>query len=310
MRALVYDAYGGPEVLQIRDLAIPAARVGEVLIRVRAATVAPGDCKARGGLLTQFFAASFPKIPGRYGAGEVVKVADGVDYARAGDRVVFGTGHAESGSCVEFIARSREAVARAPAGLSDARAAAVVHAGVNAFVCVCEAGGVTRGTQVLVHGGAGAVGGACVELAAHRGAVVTATCRSSDCDYVQVLGARRAIAFDREDFSHIVADQDVVIDTQGGDVHERSYRVLKRNGRLVYLNAAPIRNRGAEHGVAVVNAGVVERHAVLDAVARLVEQGALRPRVAKVLPLAAAAEAHRLVESGAFRRGRVVLALD
>src|SRR5262249_21950964 len=142
------------------------------------------------------------------------------------------------------------------------------------------------------------------------GAVVTATCRSADCDYVRGLGARHTVAFDREDFAHGVADQDVVIDTQGGDVHARSYRVLKRGGRLVYLNAAPIKDLGCEHGVEVVNASAPDSHAVLDAVARLVEQGAMKPRVAKIFPLAAAAQAHRLVESGTVKRGRVVLTLD
>ncbi len=309
MKALVYQDYGGPEVLALRDLETPVLRPGEVLIRVHAATVGPGDCRLRAGLLRHFFSVSFPKIPGRYGAGEVVAVAEGAGYA-LGDRVVFGTDHAANGSAVEFIARGREQIALAPAGTTHPEAAAVIHGGVNAFGCVSLAGKVARGARVLVHGGAGVVGGACVELAHHLGAVVTATCRSPDCDYVRALGAAHVVAFDRGDFSHLVTGQDVVIDTQGGDVHARSYRVLKRGGRLVYLNAAPIENRAAEYGVEVINATIADSHAVLDAVARLVEQGAIKPRVVKILPLEAAAEAHRLVESGAIKRGRLVLALD
>ncbi len=115
MRAVQYDTYGGPEVLVLREVEKPSPTPDEVVIRVRAATVALGDCKARAGLLQRFFSVKFPKIPGRYGAGEVVAGGAGVDYAKAGDRVVFGTDHTENGSCVESIARSREEVAPAPA---------------------------------------------------------------------------------------------------------------------------------------------------------------------------------------------------
>jgi NADPH:quinone reductase-like Zn-dependent oxidoreductase len=93
-------------------------------------------------------------------------------------------------------------------------------------------------------------------------------------------------------------------------VHERSYRVLKHGGRLVYLNAAPIEDRGAEHGVIVQNAKIEDGQASLDRVCRLVETGVPKPRVAKALPLAEGALAQRLVENGAVKRGRMVLTMD
>lgn len=311
MKALQYGTYGGPEVLAIRELAPPAPAAGEVLIRVHAATVAPGDCKARAGLLQRFFSVTFPKIPGRYGAGEVAALGPGVDYAAVGDRVVFGTDHTENGSCVEYIVRPREKVAPAPTNASWAEAAAVIHEGVMAVNCVIETGQVAAGQRVLVHGGAGAVGGACIQLARHLGAEVTAVCRSTDADYVRSLGAQQVIAFDREDFSVVARDQDVVVDVLGGEAHDKSYRVLKRGGKLVYLNAAPIVDRGAAFGVQVISASNTDDHrAVLTRVTRLVEQGVLAPRVRKTLPLAAAAEAHRLVESGGVKRGRVILAIE
>ena len=164
--------------------------------------------------------------------------------------VVFAAAHDENGSCAEMIVRPRGKIARAPANVTFPEAAAVIHEGVCAVSALGSAS-VGSGTRVLVHGAAGAVGGACVQLARHLGAVVTATCRECDRDYVHALGAHFVIPFDREDFSRTVADQDVVIDTQGGEVHERSYRVLKHGGRLVYLNAAPIEDRGAEYGVIV-----------------------------------------------------------
>jgi NADPH:quinone reductase-like Zn-dependent oxidoreductase len=308
MKALLYDAYGGPEVLMLREVENPRPGCGEVLIRVRAASVGPGDCKLRAGLLRRHFAIGFPKIPGRYGAGEVVDIGAGVDHARIGDRVVFAAPHSENGSCAEQIVRRPEKIALAPANGSYTEAAAVIHEGVCALGALAS-GNIGSGTRVLVHGAAGAVGGACVQLARHLGAMVTATCRDSDRDFVRELGAHRVTAFDCEDFSHAVADQDVVVDTQGGEVHARSYRVLRPGGTLVCFNAAPIEDRSTEHGVIEKNALVDDSHAALDRVCRLVEAGVLRPRVAKTLPLAEGVQGHRLVESGAVKRGRMILTI-
>jgi NADPH:quinone reductase-like Zn-dependent oxidoreductase len=309
MKALLYEAYGGPDVLRLRELQDPSPGPGDVLIRVRAASLGPGDCKLRAGLLQRHFSFSFPKIPGRYGAGEVVALGADVDDIRIGDRVVFAAAHDENGSCAEMIVRPRGKIAPAPLNVTWSEAAAVIHEGVCAVSALGSAN-VGSGTRVLVHGAAGAVGGACVQLARHLGAVVTATCRECNRDYVHALGAHFVIPFDREDFSRTMADQDVVIDTQGGEVHERSYRVLKRGGRLVYLNAAPIEDRGAGHGVIVMNAIIEDSHAALSRVCRLVETGVLKPRVAMVLPLAEGALAHRLVESGAVKRGRMILTME
>ncbi len=308
MKAVQYDKYGLPDVLTLRQIDAPVPRAGEVLIRVNAASVAPGDCKTRAGKLQRFFSVSFPKIPGRYGSGVIVALGADVDYVRTGDVVVFAAEHTENGCCAEYMVRTREKIALAPTNVTFAEAAAVIHEGMCAAVCIAT-GKIGRDTRVLVHGAAGAVGGACVQLAHHLGATVTATCREHDRLYVGGLGAHRVVAFDREDFSQAASNQDVVVDTQGGEVHQKSYRVLRRGGRLVYLNAAPIEDRGAEHGVEVVNAPIEDRHCVLDAVCRLVRQGALKPRVARILPLAEAAEAHRLVEGGMVKRGRVVLSI-
>ena len=309
MRALLYASFGGPDVLRVGEVEDPSPGRGEVLIRVRAASVGPGDCKLRAGLLQAHFSISFPKIPGRYGAGEVVALGPDVDAIRIGDRVAFAAAHDENGSCAEMIVRPRGKIASAPANVTFPEAAAVIHEGVCAVSALGSAN-VGAGSRLLVHGAAGAVGGACVQLARHLGAVVTATCRECNRDYVHALGAHFVIPFDREDFSRTMADQDVVIDTQGGEVHERSYRVLKRGGRLVYLNAAPIEDRGAGHGVIVMNAIIEDSHAALSRVCRLVETGVLKPRVAMVLPLAEGALAHRLVESGAVKRGRMILTME
>jgi NADPH:quinone reductase-like Zn-dependent oxidoreductase len=305
MKALRYSQFGGPEILRIADLPMPEAGAGEVVVRVRAATVGVGDCKARAGLLQQHHAPQLPKIPSRYGCGEVAAVGAQVDTLKVGGAVVFATLHSESGSAAEYVRLPAARLAHKPRNLSFVDTASFIQGATCAYICLIEAGRISAKTKVLVHGAAGSVGSACVELARHLGAVVSATCREADRDYVIRLGADRVIAYDREDFAADIRDQDVVIDIIGGEVHRRSYRVLRRGGRLVYLHADPIADEGAEHGVTVVNAVIDNRASV--AVCRLAEQGVFTPKLGKVLPLAAGAEAHRLVETRAIKRGRVVL---
>jgi NADPH:quinone reductase-like Zn-dependent oxidoreductase len=307
VKALLYDQFGGPEVLRLAEVPTPRPDESDVLVRVRAATVGVGDCKARAGLLRQFCALQLPKIPGRYGCGEIVSVGARVERLRVGDAVVFATLHSESGSAAEYVRLEAERVAAKPRNLTFVETASLIQGAVCAYICLVEGGDVTAGCKVLVHGAAGSVGSACVELAHHLGAEVAAICREIDRDYVAALGADRIIAFDREDFTAVARDQDVVIDVIGGDVHRRSHDVLARGGRLVYLHAAPIEAKDGDHGITVVNAVIDNRASVLDAVCRLAEQGVFTPKLGKLLPLAQGAEAHRLVESGAVKRGRVVL---
>jgi NADPH:quinone reductase-like Zn-dependent oxidoreductase len=307
VKALLYDRFGGPEVLRVTDVPTPQRGAGKVVVRVRAATVGVGACKARAGLLQQVPLSQLPKIPGRYGCGEITMIGAGVTGVAVGDAVVFATLHTESGSAAEFVRLDAKRVALKPRNLSFAETASLIQGAVCAYIGLVETGEVGAGCKVLVHGAAGSVGSACVELARHLGAEVTATCREIDRDYVSGLGADRIVAFDRQDFVAVVAGQDVVIDIIGGEVHQRSYKVLRRRGRLVYLHAEPVEDRSKEYGVAAINAVIDNRAAVLDAVSRLAEQGVFTPKLGRLLPLAAGAEAHRLLEKHAVKRGRVVL---
>ncbi len=307
MKAVQYARYGGPEVLALVDVADPPLPDDGVLIAVHAAGVAPGDCKVRQGELQHMFPVKLPKIPGRDGAGIVVAAGAAAGYARPGDRVCFIAQHVEQGGAAELIARRRREIAALPATLSFLEGAALAHAGVCAWIGIVETGAVEPGMKVLVHGGGGAIGSLAVQIAKHRGAEVAATTRSSNADYVAGLGADRVIAYDRDDFTAHPDRYDVVFDLVGGDAHRRSYRVLKPGGTMVYLIAAPIEDLSAEFGVSVKRAVIHDRIETLEAVLALAAKGILRPQVGKVFPLADAADAHRLVESGAHTRGRVVL---
>ena len=146
-----------------------------------------------------------------------------------------------------------------------------------------------------------------VQLARIRGAEVIATCSQANVDYVQSLGAE-AIAYDTTPFEDVVRDVDVVLDVIGGDVHRRSYRVVKRGGIIVCLLAAPFEDLGAQYGVKVMVPQVLSDPAALTQIIALVAAGKLRPCVEHVLPLSDFAKAQEMSQTG-HARGKTVLVL-
>jgi NADPH:quinone reductase-like Zn-dependent oxidoreductase len=308
MKAIVYDTFGGPEVLDYREMPDPAPGPGEVLVDLRAASVIPADWKLRAGHLTQLFNVTFPKIPGRDGCGIVRSVGPGVDYAAVGDRVCVVAQHSESGTHAQRIVRDAESVVPMPAEVGFAEAAALMHAGICAWICLVETVGLAPGQRILIHGGAGAIGGLGVQLARHLGAEVAATCRSSNRDYVLDMGAHEAIAYDKTDFALGAARRyDVVFDLIGGEVHRRSYEVLKPGGHMVCLRAAPYVDLSERYGVTVSLPMIHDSREALDATVGYAEAGVFRPQIAARMPLERGAEAQRMLEAGQVSRGRIVL---
>ena len=307
MQAIQYEQYGGPDVLRLVEVEDPEPGPGQVRVALRAASVIPADWKVRAGHLRKYFSITLPKIPGRDGAGVVTKLGSGVDYIKLGAPVCVVAQHVEPGTYAQAIVRDRESLVPLPENLSFAEGAALMHAGICAWICLMECAELKRGMRLLVQGGAGAIGGISVQLAGSLGAHVAATCRSTNADYVRGLGADEVIAYDREDFAEKLRDYDVVLDLIGGDVHRRSYPVLKRGGHMVCLIAAPIEDRSGEYGVRLSVPRIHDKRHVLDAVADLARRGVIRPQIAGVLPLAQAAEAHRRMESNSVSRGRLVL---
>jgi NADPH:quinone reductase-like Zn-dependent oxidoreductase len=306
MKAVQMDAYGGPEVLVLRDAPDPVAGPGEIVVDIHAASINPADWKVREGLRRDDVKAVFPHVLGRDFSGVVRELGAGVVDFAPGDAVFAVTDRGQEGAYAEAIAIEAALAARKPEALSHAEAAALALTGLTALVCLEDTAGLRAGETVLIHGGAGGVGSFAVQYARHVDARLLATASARNHDYLRGLGADEVIDYTRRDFTEAAAACDVVLDTIGGEVHRRSFAVLRPGGRLIHVAPAPPGFAPPRDDVTVVRPLVARDRAHLERIVALVEAGAVRPPEITRLPLAEAAAAQELSRTGHVR-GKIVL---
>lgn len=310
VKAIALDEFGGPEVLMLRELPDPAVGPDYVLIRVRAAGVNPVDYKIRMGLLQGAFPHHMPLIPGWDVAGVVVAAGPAVTGLVAGDEV-FGyvrKDHVQNGSYAELVAAHERMVARKPPALSFEEAGALPLAGLTALQALYAAH-TAKDDVVLVHAAAGGVGHLAVQLARQLGAErVIGTASERNHDFLRSLGAEPVTYGEGlvERVAELVGGDgkvDVALDfvPTGGDALDASARLVREPARLVTIgDAAKVRELGGCYVFVRADA------AQLEWLAQLAEAGSLRVEVQQAFPLAAAADAHRLLADGHVR-GKLVL---
>lgn len=310
MRAVVADRWGGPEVLQERDLPRPVPGPTEIAVAVHAAGVNPVDffSRASGG----FGLWQEQPVIGWDVSGVVTAVGPGASLYRVGDEV-FGLPRFphQAGAYAEVVVAPSRQFAPKPAALSHVEAAALPLVGLTAWQALAEVARVQPGQRVLVHAAGGGVGHVAVQLAKALGAEVIGTASAAKHEWLRELGADQLIDHATSDFAAELRDVDVVLDTRGGDYAQRSLAVLRDGGTLVSINnpgepaaevAAAAFARGIATGFTLVEP---DRHGLLE-LAQLVEAGRLRPTIAATFPLAQAARAHQLGELGRTA-GKIVL---
>lgn len=288
MRALRIHAYGGPEVMRLDEIPLPRAGPGERLVKLSAASVNPIDWKMRQGLMS----VPLPRILGRDGAG--------VD-AATGERVLGIGSPGRDGTHAGYAVFNETALIRIPDNLSFDEAAALGIAGLSAWIPLVENAAIAKGQRVLIHAGAGGVGGFALQIARLRGAEVWTTCSARNAGWCRELGAHHIIDYEREDFTACGAVFDAVLDTLGGAVHARSAAVLKPGGILAHLSAAPVQPV-VRKDVEVMPTEVRATRKRLEALLSL----GLRVPVESRFSLDEGAEAYELSRGG-HARGKIVL---
>jgi NADPH:quinone reductase-like Zn-dependent oxidoreductase len=317
MRALRYDRYGGPEVLQVVDVAEPSPQPGEVKVRVRAASLNPLDWKLRAGharFLPLF--RSPPRTLGCDFAGEIVGVGGGPISHFVGERV-FGAllPFGRDGTLAEYAVANVERLATLPANVSFEQGAALPVAGGTAHQALVDDARLVRGQRIVITGAAGGVGHFAVQIAKHLGAHVVGVCSAANADFVRGLGADEVIDYGREDFTQRGERFDVVFDAACTSSYHAARAVLADDG--VYLNTG---GRGSAVAGTLVGGLIARATSRQRAVAvtlrsgaarwrqlaTLAEDGIVQAHIARTIGFEHVADAQRAMETG-HGRGKIVV---
>ena len=312
MKAIVYERYGSPDVLEVRDIEVPSVSDGGVLVRIRAASANPYDWHFMRGkplLMRLMFGFFKPKAHGLGAdlAGEVEAVGKDVTRFRLGD-AVFGEG---AGAFAEYASVPERTLALKPASLTFEQAAAVPMAGLTALQGLRDGGKIQAGQKVLILGASGGVGTFAVQIAKSFGAEVTGVCSTKNVEMVRSIGADHVVDYTREDFTRGETRYDLMLDTVGNRSLRECRRVLTPKAVYVSISGAMAHLLGTSMLKPFVSQDieipVAKRNkADLEILSGLIEVGKVTPVIDRTYPLNEVPAAIRYLETG-HARGKIVI---
>lgn len=330
MKAFVIDRYGKKETGRIGDVPEPDLHDDDILIKVHAAGVNALDSKIKRGEFKLILPYRFPLVLGNDVAGTVVRVGARVHQFRPGDEVYARPDDDRIGTFAEFIAIKASSVALKPQNLDMVEAASLPLVALTAWQVLVETAKLQRGQKVFIQAGSGGVGTIAIQLAKHLGAFVATTTSTANVAWVKALGADVVIDYKQQDFAAALHDYDVVLNSLGSDELDKSLRILKPGGHLVSISGPPTPAFATARGLAwplkqvmrLLSRGIRKKAkqknveytfvfmradgAQLREISALIESGAIRPVVDKVLPFKDTSEALAYSESGRAK-GKVVV---
>jgi NADPH:quinone reductase-like Zn-dependent oxidoreductase len=317
MKAIVYTAYGPPEVIQLKEIAKPVPKNNEVLIKVYATTVTSVDTGMRGYQSLSIHRNPLKSIPGFDIAGEVEAIGKNVKRFSKGDQVYGYTGIFKPGACAEYKCMPEKGVlAIKPTNITFEEAAAVPYSGLTALPFLRDKGKIRKGHKVLIFGASGAIGTSAIQLAKYFGAEVIGVCSSANLELVKSLGADNVIDYTKNDFTQNSQTYNIILDAVGKSSFSRCKGSLSKNG--VYLSVMPqpadilqmlwtsIGGRKKIRFAATAFRSARKATKDLIFLKELIEAGKIRAVIDRRYPLEQTAEAHRYVDKGR-KKGNVVI---
>jgi NADPH:quinone reductase-like Zn-dependent oxidoreductase len=324
MKAAVYDRYGPPDVIEVKEVEKPSIKDNEVLIKIHATTVSSGDSRARSldvpagfGIIARLFFGIFsPRQPilGTELAGDIEAAGKNVRKFKVGDQV-FAFPGAGFGCHAEYRAMPEDgSIALKPASLSYEEAAALSFGGTTALKYLKTKGNIQPSEKVLIIGASGTVGSAAVQLAKHFGAEVTGVCSTANLELVTSIGADKVIDYTKEDFTKNGETYDIILIAAGTTSFSHCKGSLNENGRLLMVvsglpEMAQIPWAALTSSKKVFAGPVAGSAQDLLVIKELVAAGAFKPVIDRHYRLEQIVEAHAYVDTG-HKKGTVVIAVE
>jgi NADPH:quinone reductase-like Zn-dependent oxidoreductase len=298
MKAIRIHEYGSVDVLKKEEVPVPSIAEDEVLIKIFAASVNPVDWKIREGKLRWRNLHHLPLTLGWDVSGVVEKIGKDVKKFKVGDEVYSRPDIARDGSYAEYIAVKEEIVAFKPISLSFEEAAAIPLSGLTAWEALVTNANIQAGQKVLIHAASGGVGSIAVQIAKSFGCHVIGTTSEKNVDMVKSLGADEVIDYRSQDFTKLLNNIDVVLDTVGGQTQLDSFKVLKDGGYIISI-INPIREEDVQkYKVRTGYIFVKSNGETLSRLAQLIDSGKIKPVVGEIFTLDEIKQAHELSQSG------------
>lgn len=300
MNAIIYNSYGKPQVLKLRNIDKPKPKENEVLVKIHATSVTSGDVRLRSSdfpplfwlparLIFGLFRPK-KKILGHEFSGEIEQVGSQITKFKIGDEVFGTTTFLKQGSYAEYVCVPQEwkhgVIDFKPKGLSHQESAVLPIGGMTALYLL-EKADFQENQKVLIYGASGSVGSYAIQLAKYKKAEITAVCRSTNFDMVKALGADHCIDYRKKDYSKETEKYDIVFDAVGKTNKSKTKNSLKENGKFVTVNTMTKEN--------------IEN---LNRIKHLAEANHLKPFIDQTFALSDVSDAHRYVDTGR-KRGNV-----
>ncbi|EJL41277.1 MULTISPECIES: NADP-dependent oxidoreductase [Brevibacillus] len=330
MKAIVIENYGKNAPLVLTEQPMPSVGEHDVLVEIHAASLNPIDFKIKEGKVKFLLSYKFPLILGNDFSGVVVKVGERVKAFKPGDEVYGRPRKSRIGTLAEFIAVHEDDIWLKPQNLTFEEAASIPLVGLTTYQAFSDILHLQKGQKILIHAGSGGVGTFAIQLAKRMGAFVATTASDKGYELVKSLGADLIINYKKENFEEMLTGYDAVFDTLGGDVLEKSFRILKPGGQIVSVSGMPNARFGKEANLGWMKTAMLsivsrkitalERKtqtkyhflfmkasgAQLKILTEMIEAGQIKPVIDKVYQLKDTAQAFDYLESGRAK-GKVIV---
>ncbi|MFF2158256.1 NADP-dependent oxidoreductase [Paenibacillus chitinolyticus] len=329
MRAMAIDKYGKVS-MRLEEMPPPEMGEYEVLAEIHAASINPIDFKIRDGKVKLLVNYQMPLILGNDFSGVVAKVGAKVTRFKVGDEIYARPRKSKIGTFAEYIAIHEDDIALKPKNLSFEEAASIPLVGLTSYQALSDILQLQKEQKILIQAGAGGVGTFAIQLAKLMGATVATTTSEAGANLVKSLGADEIINYKTEKFEEILKNYDAVFDTLGGEILERSFKVIKSGGKIVSVSGLPNARFGKEYGSGFFKTllfsaashkltALEKKHNVqytflfmkpsgeqLRIIANFIETGKIKPIIDRVFPFEDAQKAMEYAESGRAK-GKIIL---